>query len=77
MEQENKKEIWWKPAIEIFGEISVWVVVPIVLALLTGKRLDIYYGTKPWIFLGLTGIGFLISSFGIVHTVKKYLDKIK
>jgi len=76
MSADNKNDPWWGPALEIFGRISAWVVIPIVLALIIGKKLDAHYETKPWIFLGLTLFGFLISSFGIVHTVKIYMRKI-
>lgn len=76
MSNEDTKEPWWKPAFEIFGRISVWVVVPIVAALIAGKWLDARYGTSPWAFLSLSGIGFLISSFGIVYTAREYIRKI-
>lgn len=64
---------WWKPGVEIFSKVSGWIAVPIVLALISGKALDTHFGTKPWIFLGLTGIAFLISSFGIVRVISKYM----
>jgi len=67
----------WKPAIEIFSRVSTWVVVPIVLALIVGKALDNHYGTKPWIFLGLTAVGFIFSSYGIVRVVFDYIKKIE
>jgi len=73
----QNKEPWWKPAAEIFGEVSTWVVVPIVGALIAGKALDTHFGTKPWIFIGLTGVAFLVSSFGIVRTTQKYMQKIE
>lgn len=76
MEETPTKEPWWKPAFEIFGRISVWVVVPIVVALIVGKWLDTRYETSPWAFLSLTGIGFLVSSFGIVYTTREYINKI-
>jgi F0F1-type ATP synthase assembly protein I len=76
-EDKNKKGIWWKPAVEIFSEISTWIAVPIILALIVGKALDNRYGTKPWMLLILAGIGFLFSSFGIVRAVKKFVEKTK
>lgn len=76
MEKSDKNEPWWKPGVEIFGQVSTWVVVPIVAALIFGKWLDGRYGTKPWIFLGLSGIGFLISTSGIVYITAKYMSKI-
>jgi len=73
----NKNNIWWKPAIEIFSRVSGYIIGPIILALIVGKYLDTRFGTKPWIFLGLTGIAFIISSFSIVRTVGKYMKEIE
>ena len=73
MAQDPLKQPWWEPAAQIFGQVSTWVVVPIVLALIAGKWLDGHFGTRPWIFLGLSCVGFFISTFGIVHTVTAYL----
>lgn len=61
----------------IFIQVSTWVVFPIILALIFGKMLDQHYGTDPWIFLGLTGLAFLFSSYGIVRVVKKYMKDIE
>lgn len=76
MGQNPQNEPWWKPGVQIFSQVSVWVVVPIVVALIAGKWLDTRYGTRPWIFLGLSGIGFLISTFGIVYTIGEYMRQI-
>jgi len=76
-ENKSKKGIWWKPAIEIFSEISTWIAVPIILAVIAGKYFDERYGTKPWMLIGFAGVSFLISSFGIVRAVKKFIEKTK
>lgn len=76
MIENNDNVAWWKPAIEIFGQVSAWVAVPVLLSLFIGKSLDSHYGTRPWIFLSLTCTGFLLSSFGIVRTVTTYLKSI-
>ena len=77
-DQEIKKnKIDWKSAIDIFSRVSGWVIAPIVLALIFGKILDAHYGTRPWIFLGLTVVAFLISSFGIVRVISDYMKKIQ
>ena len=68
---------WWKPAMQVFTEVSVWIVVPILLALFIGKGLDAHYGTKPIIFLVLAGVGFLFSCVGIVRVIRRYLAEIK
>ena len=75
--KQNSNIPWWKPGVEIFSQVSVWIVVPIILALVFGKMLDAYYGTKPIIFLVLAGLGFLFSCFGIVRVVRKYIKEMK
>ncbi len=77
MENESKREPWWKPALTVFGEILGWIVVPLLLALVVGKKLDAHFGTAPWIFLGATAVGFAVSSFGIVRTAFTYIRDIK
>ena len=76
-EKDKQNKIDWKPAIEIFSQVSTWVVIPIVLALIFGKMLDVHYGTRPWIFLVFTGAAFLISCFGIVRVMSKYMKEIQ
>ena len=66
---------WWKPGMQIFSEISTWIVVPIVMALIFGKMLDTRFGTKPIIFLSLAGIAFLFSCFKIMRVVKNYMSR--
>ena len=68
---------WWKPAVELVAQVSTWVVAPIVLALIFGKMLDTRYGTKPIIFLALAGLGFLVTCFGIVRVIRRYIKEIK
>jgi len=68
---------WWKPAMQIFSEVSTWIAVPIILALIAGKALDTHYGTKPLMLLVLAGVAFLVSAYGIVKSVRNYADKIK
>ncbi len=64
---------WWKPGVEIFTKVSGWIAGPIILALIVGKYLDTRFGTKPWIFIGLTSLAFLISCIAIVRVVGKYM----
>lgn len=70
-------EAWWKPGVELFSEVSMWIVAPIVLALIIGKYLDNHYGTKPTLFLISVGISFIITCIGMVRVIKKYMKKIK
>ena len=81
--EENKQNMnnggvpWWKPGIQIFSQVSIWIIVPILVALFAGKSLDAHFGTKPIIFLFLAGIGFLFSCFGIFRVINKYIEEIK
>lgn len=75
--QEWGKGPWWKPAFEIFSEISTWIAVPIILAVIGGKALDTHYNTKPWFFIGCVVFSFMVSSIGLVRSVRKYADRIK
>ena len=73
----NSEGPWWKPGMQIFSEISTWIVIPIVLALIFGKMLDTRYGTKPVIFLVFAGLGFLVTCLGIYRVMKNYMKKLK
>lgn len=75
--QENKGKPWWEPAVEIFSQVSGWIAAPVVISLVLGKYLDSRFGTKPWIFLSLTCLAFIISIYGIVKVVGKYMKKIE
>ena len=77
MIDKDKNTNWWRPAIVIFGEVSTWIVVPIIVALVFGKMLDTHYGTKPVIFLIFAAAGFLFSCFGIVRVISRYMKEIK
>ncbi len=74
---ENNKKSFWVPALEIFSQVSSWIVGPIIFALIVGKYLDGRFDTKPWIFLGFTGMAFIVSAYGIVKVVSKYMKNIK
>lgn len=62
---------------EIFAQITGWLVVPIIIALFVGKALDRKYHSEPWFFLGLTFIAFFISISGIVFITIKYIKQIE
>lgn len=77
MVENNDKKPFWEPALEIFSKVSGWIAGPIIFALILGKYLDGKFDTKPWIFLGLTGLAFFISTYGIVKVVSEYMKKIE
>ena len=78
MENDPKiKEIWWKPAITVFANTSIWIVVPILVALFLGKYLDSKYDSGHKYFFILIVISFLITVFGLVKILRKYMNKMK
>jgi F0F1-type ATP synthase assembly protein I len=68
MDDTSKKTAWWQPAITMFLKLSVWVAVPVILALYLGQWLDQKYHTKPWLFLGCIGLAFIISMIGLIRS---------
>ncbi len=73
----QNKTPWWQPSLIIFGQVSMWVALPLVLAVIIGRALDKHFGTKPWIFLGLIAMAFLASCFMIVKVIKAYIKKLE
>lgn len=73
----EKNNIWWRPAMLVFSEITTWIAFPMILALFVGKALDKHYNTYPIIFLSFAFLGFLVSSLGIVRTVKRFVVRVK
>lgn len=68
-----KKQAWWQPAILMFFRLSVWIAVPIIIALFIGKWLDEKYQSEPWLFLLSIGAAFIISLAGLVkNTLNEY-----
>jgi F0F1-type ATP synthase assembly protein I len=64
-------------AIYIFGQVTGWIVAPIIIALIVGKYLDNKYNSQPWFFLGLTALAFFITSLSIIRIALRYIKKIE
>ncbi|MDE2030990.1 MAG: AtpZ/AtpI family protein [Patescibacteria group bacterium] len=77
MQNNKKDQSSWQQALIMFARVSVWVAVPIILALFIGKYLDNHFGTAPWIFIGSTIIAFIISMAVIVKMSLSYIQKIE
>lgn len=61
----------------LFGRLSCWIAVPVILAVFFGKWLDKRYGTEPWLFLLSVGGAFILSSFGIVRDSVSEMKRIE
>ena len=66
----------YQQAIAVFARLGGWIGGPVIIALLAGKYLDERYQTKPWFFLGLTGVAFTISMVGLVREAAIYIKQI-
>lgn len=66
----------WQTALVIFTRLSVWIGVPIVLAVFLGKWLDNKYNTEPWLFLATVGVAFILSMIGLIRETLKEFSKI-
>ena len=77
MDNNKNKDLWWKPAVMIFSNVSAWIAGPIILALIVGKYLDRRYGTAPWFFIGLTILSFIVSIGAIWKILLKYIKDLE
>ena len=73
----NTNEVTWRSGLQVFTEISSWIIAPIILAVVAGEWFDNAYLTEPWGMIGFSSFGFLITIYGIVRAVKNYAKKIK
>lgn len=77
MSEQPKQAPWWQPGLLLFLKLSSWIAGPILAAVFLGKFLDRQFDTEPWIFLSLTALAFLFSTFAIVFIYIKEMKKIE
>ena len=75
MSEQSQPKAYWQAGLMVFGQVTGWIVGPIVLALVIGKWLDQRWQTSPWFFLGLSAVAFAITAWGIVRLGKKYIKE--
>ncbi|MBI5037830.1 MAG: AtpZ/AtpI family protein [Candidatus Kerfeldbacteria bacterium] len=71
------EKAWWQPALAVFGEVTGWIVAPILLALFGGRWLDERFQTDPWFYLGLTALAVTITVVGLVKIGGKYIRQVE
>lgn len=71
------EKAWWQPALAVFGEITGWLVAPILGSLWLGKYLDQQFDSDPWFYLGLTAVAFIITIIGLVRIGSKYIKQME
>nr|AQS29747.1 hypothetical protein [uncultured bacterium] len=74
---DKNSEMWWQPGLNLFFQLSGWLVGPLVGALFLGRWLDDRYQTKPWLFLLSVGVAFLITCLGIIKETMEYIRQIE
>lgn len=67
----NRNDIWWRPAILLFFQMSAWIGIPVIIGLFLGRWADERYNTEPWLFLTFTGVAFIVSIIGMVRESKR------
>ena len=77
MNEQDIKKPWWRDSILIFARVSIWIAVPVIIALFVGKVLDKEFGTKPWLFLATMAVAFRLTIFGIYKTTVKEMKKLE
>lgn len=68
---------WWQPALLMFGKMSAWIAVPILLGTFIGRWLDKQYNTEPWMLIGTVGVAFILSMIGLVFEATREYKKIE
>lgn len=56
--------------------MSAWIACPVLLGVLVGKWLENKYDCAPWGILGMVGLAFFISMFGVVKVGLIAINKI-
>lgn len=75
MDSKIKKD-WWETGVQLFAQVSGWIVFPIIAAVYLGRWIDSKYQTEPWLFLVCVGTAFIITTIGIVKVSIKAMNKI-
>lgn len=73
----NTKAPWWQPGLVLFGRLSGWIAVPVIIGVFVGKYLDKKYNTEPWLFLLSVGVAFILSMLGIIRDAMRAMKEIE
>ncbi len=66
---------YYRLAFKIFADLTGAIAIPVVLAALLGKWLDIRYNTSPRYILLMLLLAFLCTAFLIVKKARRYKDQ--
>ncbi|ETB63725.1 TPA: hypothetical protein DIC38_02985 [Candidatus Nomurabacteria bacterium] len=73
--QENNKP-WWRDGVLVFGRVSAYISVPVILASFLGKYLDEKRNTGNLFFFICIGISFFVTIYLIWKEMKIYKKKL-
>lgn len=59
----------------VFGRVSTWIVVPLLLAVFFGKKMDTYFDTGKILFIASVLVASVVTIFGIMKTITIYMKK--
>jgi uncharacterized membrane protein YcjF (UPF0283 family) len=74
--QQKSKKAWWESGVQLFAQISGWIVFPIIGAIYLGRWLDNKYDKEPWFFLLCVGLAFIITNVGVVKVGLEAMRKV-
>jgi len=77
-QQKKSDATLWAAAIQLFAQVSGWIVLPIISALFLGRWLDERYDKEPMFLLSCLAIAFVLTNVGLVKqtlSAMKKMDK--
>ena len=64
-------------SLRVLGNLSAWIVGPVIIGVIVGKWLDGKYHTEPLLLLISIGFCFIISMYGLITNALKEFKKIE
>lgn len=76
MSEQPIKKPWYYDALTIFGKLSGWILVPLIVGYTVGRWLDRIHDSAPkWFFVSV-GISFVLSMIGMIYQTQIEYRKI-
>ena len=70
------KNQWLADALKMFARLSIWIVWPLLAAILIGNWLDQRHHSGQFWFYILVAVGFIISIVGLITQTLKYYKEV-
>ncbi len=75
-EEQKKSENWYRPALVFYAKTTGWIIVPLVVAIILLKYIQLSVGSQIWFFIAVI-IAFIVTCFGIYREVKIYKQEVE